>query len=158
MFSMKAVVEIAGRQLQIDLDAGQSIAIPLDPHGEQPSFFTDEPASAVPLKSGEFTGQVASGASCNAEYLRFAPHCHGTHTECIGHILEGGGRVQEMIYPGPVLALLVSLALEPGGTIERSHLEALLLPAIQNGCEAIVIRTLPNTDTNKSRNYNHQPA
>jgi kynurenine formamidase len=151
---MKAELNIRGRRLVVDFSAGHSIAIPLDPHGAQPSFFTDQPATATPLESGDFFGKVAGGGSCNAEVLSFTPHCHGTHTECMGHITHDAGVVQEMIYPGPVVALLVSLAGDPGQSINRDRVET----AVNLGCEALVIRTLPNNAEKCSRNYADQPA
>ena len=99
-----------GQALEVDFSRGQSIAIPLDPHGPQPSFFTDQPAGARPLRSGDYVGDVSQGGSCNAEVVELVPHCHGTHTECRGHVLAERLTVQECIYPQPGLAQLISLA------------------------------------------------
>ena len=70
--------------------AAIDLAIPLDFHGVQPRFFADAAASSAPLEAGSFNGEVRRGASCNCSIHTFAPHCHGTHTECVGHLTEDG--------------------------------------------------------------------
>ena len=70
--------------------AAMDLAIPLDFHGAQPRFFADAAASSAPLEAGSFNGEVRRGASCNCSIHTFAPHCHGTHTECVGHLTDDG--------------------------------------------------------------------
>lgn len=41
--------------------------------------------------------------------LTLAPHCNGTHTECVGHVTEDRVAVSECVPGGLVLALLVTL-------------------------------------------------
>jgi arylformamidase len=75
-----------GRHWRADVTAPADLAIVLEFDGAQPSFFVATPASSEPLRIGGFTGSVAQGASCNCAVHSLAPHCHGTHTECIGHV------------------------------------------------------------------------
>lgn len=161
--SPTARLDIAGRTMEFDLSAGVSIAIGLDPDGPQPKFFTDQPATAEPLRAGGFSGRVDDGASCNAGWVRFAPHCHGTHTEGPGHLLPGAEPVAAI--PRLLPARLVTVApVAPeesaetappgtaGGLIETHHLP--LDPAP----EALVIRTLPNPEGKRHRDYDADPA
>ena len=154
--SDSAIVEWRGQRLRVDFGRGRSIAIALDPHGAQPSFFTDKPASARPLEAGDYIGSVAQGGSCNAEVIQLAPHCHGTHTEGRGHLLAEPIAVQDSIYPGPALARLVSLEPRTGDSghpqIGLQSLRA-ALGSDDREVKALVIRTLPNDPGKQSRDY-----
>jgi arylformamidase len=101
--------EWAGRRLSADLSRPVSIAIPLDFDGPQAACFDAPPASARAFRAGDFIGDTRSGGSCNCEMLTLAPHCNGTHTECVGHVTEERVAVSERVPGGLVLALLVTL-------------------------------------------------
>jgi kynurenine formamidase len=92
--------EWAGRLLAADLSRPVSIAIPLDFEGPQAACFDAPPATSRPLRAG---------LSCNCELLTLAPHCNGTHTECVGHVTEDRVAVSECVQGGLLLALLVTL-------------------------------------------------
>ena len=142
-----------GRPLRIDFSAGSPIAIVLDPHGRQPSFYSVDRMHAEPLRNKSFVGDVRLGGSCNAELLHWAPHCHGTHTEGIGHILHDRRPVLETIDPSPVLARLVSV--EPdNGLIRAKQLRA---GRGLGDHSALILRTLPNPVDKQWRNYSEQP-
>lgn len=150
-------LDFGARRVRVDFSRPLPLAIPLDPHGRQPRFFTDEPARSEPMRSGDFTGSVRRGGSCNAEYVRLAPHGHGTHTEGIGHLLPSASPVLETVYPGPAGALLVSLrAGGANGTgLTAADLRAHLDIGWVDGIEALVIRTLPNEPSKAWRDYSH---
>lgn len=93
--------EWSGRQFAADLSKPLSIAIPLDFGGPQASCFDAPAASSRPLYPR---------LSCNCELLTLAPHCNGTHTECVGHLTSDRVAVSERVAGGLVLALLVTLA------------------------------------------------
>jgi len=149
-----------GCQLEVDLSRGTSIAIPLDPHGPQPSFFSDRPARATPLHHGDFIGDVRQGGSCNAEWIELAPHCHGTHTECRGHLSEERLTVQDVIDNRPTLALLVSLEPEKTDAGPRWALDRLeaAWPAGLPDVRALIVRTLPNDPQRRHRDYARDPG
>jgi kynurenine formamidase len=92
--------EWAGRQLSADLSMPVSIAIPLDFGGPQAACFDAPPAFSRPLHAG---------LGCNCELLTLAPHCNGTHTECVGHLTEDRVAVSECVPGGLVLALLLTV-------------------------------------------------
>jgi len=102
--------ELEGRRLRADFARPLSIAIPLDFGGRQPSCFDAPPATARPFQSGGFVGDTRAGGSCNCELLTLAPHCNGTHTECVGHVTDERVAVSDCLRGGLVFALLVSLA------------------------------------------------
>ncbi len=170
---MLGTFEINGRTIQVDFSLGESLAIPLDPHGRQPSFYAGEPASADPLRSGSYVGSVNDGGSCNAEMIRHAPHCHGTHTECIGHILPSADAVQDRIDNQPGLCRIISVqgtdpaqsneqytpGLECGDRlISSEEIRRLLGPGDIDDYHALIIRSLPNDDDKTRRDYSEQPG
>ncbi|MEM1411059.1 MAG: cyclase family protein [Pseudomonadota bacterium] len=161
---MIAHFELGGHRLHVNFAAGVPIAIPLDPHGPQPAYFIDEPASARPLRAGSYIGDVRLGGTCNAEVVQLVPHCHGTHTECRGHLTRERLIVQETIDDTPCLAQLVSVTPEnvseddyPRWT--RAALESALAPTLEAvlPLEALVLRTLPNNPGKRSVAYEHAP-
>ncbi len=153
-----AELDWRGQRLRIDLSAGRSIAIPLLPDGPQPAFFAPGPMTAHALELGGFTGDVQRGGSCNVKVLDWTPHCHGTHTECIGHILAEGLFVLDVIEQAPCLARLVSLRAEsPNSRISLAELQA-ALPSGLERYAALVIRTLPNAISKCSRDYSTEPV
>lgn len=101
--------EADGRALLADFSKPLSIAIPMDFTGPQPSCFGAPRAEARPLQSGDFVGDTRAGGSCNCEVLTLAPHCNGTHTECVGHVTNDRVAVSERLPGGVQLALLVTV-------------------------------------------------
>ena len=50
-------------------------------------LYDTEYAKSTPLNyNGLSKASVRDGGSCNADQITLIPHCHGTHTECVGHI------------------------------------------------------------------------
>lgn len=151
--------EHEGRRMLADLADPLPIAIPLDFGGPQPSFFDAPPAAAEPLRAGSFIGDTRAGGSCNCERLTLAPHCNGTHTECVGHVTDERVSVTDAVRGGLSLALLVSVRPvaatetaessdpEPGAS-DRLLTAAALVEARQRFAgfepQALVVRTLPN--------------
>jgi len=101
--------EVDGRGFRADLGSPISIAIPLDFAGPQPSCFEAPRADARPLRAGSFVGDTRAGGSCNCEILTLAPHCNGTHTECVGHVTDDRVAVSERVPGGLSLARLVTI-------------------------------------------------
>ena len=102
--------EAHGRSFRADLGSPVSIAIPLDFDGPQPSCFDAPRAEARPFRAGPFVGDTRPGGSCSCEILTLAPHCNGTHTECVGHVTDDRVAVSERVPGGLCLALLVTVA------------------------------------------------
>jgi arylformamidase len=89
--------------------------------------------------------------------LEWAPHCHGTHTECIGHILSEPVFVLDTIEQSPCLAKLISVVTKPGTSrVSLQQISAALVDGLEKYA-ALIIRTLPNLDSKLSRNYSTEP-
>ncbi len=102
--------EAHGRRFRADVGSPVSIAIPLDFTGAQPSCFDAPRAESRPFRAGQFVGDTRAGGSCNCEILTLAPHCNGTHTECVGHVTEDRVAVSECVAGGLCLARLVTVS------------------------------------------------
>ena len=102
--------EAGGRRFWVNFARPVSIAIPLDFRGPQPACFGAPPAESRPLRAGGFVGDTRAGGSCNCELVTLAPHCNGTHTECVGHVTDERIAVSERLPGGVALALVVSIA------------------------------------------------
>ena len=157
-----------GRRWQADLSSPVDLAIPLRFPGPQPRFFADQPAYAEPLRAGSYIGAVASGASCNCGVYTLAPHCHGTHTECVGHLTEDATPVADLTPVAPALALLVTVHPEPLGAAPRELPDrheatdpvvsrVLIATAAARWARdpwtALVVRTQPNDPAKRERIY-----
>jgi len=160
--------EHGDRRLVADLADPLPIAIPLDFGGPQPAFFGAPRASARPLRRGGFVGDTRAGGSCNCEEVSLAPHCNGTHTECVGHVTDERVSVTEAVRGGMSLALLVSVdpvrASDTGESTDprpepddRVVTAAALSVAIETHLPlaplSVVVRTLPNRADRFSHAY-----
>jgi kynurenine formamidase len=118
------------------------------------------PPEIEPHREGDFVGAVRAGASTNFNTIRFNPHAHGTHTECLGHITEEFHSVNNL-FPLPFLpAVLVSVRPEKRGEDHcltafqlQEAVKALNEPPFYP--KTLLLRTLPNDAGKKSRQYSH---
>lgn len=154
---MIATLEIAGVTRHADLSAGTSLAIPVRDGGGHPRFFVDEPVSFRPLCAGSFSGRVQAGGSCNADQISFVPHCHGTHTEGVGHITADRQAVQDHMPEGMLTAALVSVRTEPAAKTAGNPVVAASELNWPSGTEALIVRTLPNHPDKCVRDYSRAP-
>jgi len=157
-----------GRRWRAEASAPVDLAITLQFPGPQPRFCAVEPACAKPLRAGGFTGAVTSGASCNCGVYTLSPHCHGTHTECVGHVTDNAAALAGLTPVPPALAVLVSIspesvgrvAVEPVGrhsatdpVVTRALLAGAAARWVRDPWTALVVRTLPNDPGKRYRQY-----
>ena len=148
----------------------RSIARRLDFHGAQSNYFGVEAASAEPMRGGDFVGDTEQGGSCNADVSTMNPHCHGTHTEGVGHVVSAPRNVYDVLPLQPIDALLVTLpdvravdtcdrcpecTRENDRILTHAALESAVRPAVLSEYEALIVRTLPNDDSKQYRHYTH---
>lgn len=136
-----------------------SLAIPLAFDQEQPAFFAAPRAASTPLRSGDFVGDIAQGGSCRCVTHTLTPHCNGTHTETIGHIVAESVSVDSIAPLAPQMAALLTVTAEPAeGSSERAvpppqpHDRWITAAALERAaaalpladCTALIVRTQPN--------------
>ncbi len=86
---MKITFSHQSKEFEVDMSRGHDISRPvhfLSGPESDPAFVPQ--ASRKPFSSGDFVGAVERGGPCNVDRLDWIPHCHGTHTETVAHILK----------------------------------------------------------------------
>jgi len=162
---MKAEVEIGNKKYTVDFSKGIDISIPLNFNGEQPNTYDVEKANSKPYQDGQFIGDTRKGGPCNFETYSFTPHCNGTHTECIGHITDERISILSSLKEEMIPSNLISVT--PKSTnenyipdlntedlvITKEDLELQLKDINSEFLKGLIIRTLPNSETKKDRDY-----
>jgi len=168
---VKLALEIDGMRFQVDLTHPHCVAIPLAFGGVQPRFFGAPSATSRPLEGDGFIGDTRQGGSCNVSSLALVPHCNGTHTESVGHILNDEVSVHAALPSGLMMATLVTVTPDGDETRDRSgpdrqpvdrpisgeQLEIALTETAQVPLEALLIRTLPNHEEKCGWDYAGPP-
>jgi len=150
-----ATVKYRSSSYKIDLSKPIDISIPL--HASKTNvnaWYLGEP-KIEPVKFGGWVGSVAQGADVNFNNIWFNPHAHGTHTECVGHITKAFHSINKNLKQFFFLAEVVTVApekLEDDFVISKKQIQAALGNKKR---DAIVIRTLPNTNEKLSRQYSN---
>jgi kynurenine formamidase len=149
---------------EIDLSKPLDISIPLSNIDENPIAWYIEKPVIEPVKFGDWIGKVSEGSSTNFNNIFFNPHGHGTHTECLGHITREFYSINQCLKQFFFTAKLISINPEKINNdlvITKEQIEMLLVTSSEVekshnksfNPEAIVIRTLPNLESKKHKNY-----
>jgi len=168
---MKAEVEIGNKKYTVDFSKGMDISISLNFNGEQPNTYGVEKATSRPYQDGQFIGDTRKGGPCNFETYSFTPHCNGTHTECIGHITNERIDILAALNDEMIPSILISITPKPTAenytptlniedlVITKEDLELHLKDVNSEFLRGLIIRTLPNSESKKSRDYmKEEPA
>ncbi len=152
---MKAIIKHNKKEYEINLAKPLDISMTLRGDASNVNAWYLEHPHIGPHIEGDFVGSVEKGASTNFNDIWFNPHAHGTHTECVGHITREFASINDSLNRFFFFAQLATLA--PG---KMGDDFVITKKQLQNAIgtrkiEALVIRTLPNTETKKSRQYAH---
>lgn len=104
---MDWIVVIDGVRYRIDSADARSLARGVDFTSMGWNPFRVPCPSREPLRLGGFLGDTRRGGSCNVPVVQFIPHCHGTHTESISHVVDEPIAVHEILPAGLIPALLI---------------------------------------------------
>ncbi len=109
------------------------------------------------------------GGSCNVNELTIIPHCNGTHTESVAHIVDEPVAVykalKQSLFPVALVSIKPNLAKDVSEkylpefdadnlVITKTQLENSLADYSEQQLEGLVIRTLPNSTSKKTTTYN----
>ncbi|MBP9793766.1 MAG: cyclase family protein [Flavobacterium sp.] len=145
---MKATIH----NLIFDLSKPIDISIPLSNSEKNPIAWYIEKPIIEPVRFGDWVGKVSEGSSTNFNNIFFNPHGHGTHTECLGHITNDFYSINQCLKQFFFMAELISVVPKKNGedlVIDKDCFASLGMT------EALIIRTLPNSQDKKSKNYSH---
>ena len=157
-----------GQLYTIDSSRGIDLSVKNLFDGKNPVFFGANQPSILPVQSSEFIGDVKQGGTCNVFSASVDIHCTGTHTECIGHVKDSNIQVPDVCPSGFIFSQLISVSPEAADrTNDSYHIELstdliitkhILEEKIAESHKALILRTLPNMESKKSRNYDKHPA
>ena len=148
-----------------------SIAIPLDFDGPQPNHFGARRGKRETLELDGCIGRTQRGGSCNVDVLRLTPHCNGTHTETVSHIVDEDIWIGNTAIEPFAVAVLVSVPLISAACTEETYqprLDAtdsvITGASLREACasvplsrpNALIIRTLPNEEAKQVRAYSRE--
>lgn len=150
---MRFAFDTGGRHYSFDTARGISLAIPLRFDAAQPSFFAAPAATAAAFETGGFVGDTRRGGSCNVGAYQLVPHCNGTHTECIAHVVDDAPPLPEHLKPGLLAATLVTIAPRHGVVDAAVMKMALQHHPLREFHQALILRTLPNGKDKLTRDY-----
>jgi len=160
-------LEFAGHLYRWDMSAKtHGIAITQNFSVQQPNHFGAKPAQKSTMQAGGFIGDTEQGGACNVNEIRLNPHCNGTHTETVSHVLNQLIAPHEVIDGQILLAAVITVqagsisakdsynpALEEDDQVINGEQLREKLKKIPDHVQALVIRTLPNTNAKKNRVY-----
>lgn len=138
-----------------DLTQAIDISLPIQEGTSNPNCYFAEPPKFETIRAEGFVGSVALGGSCNYQKITLTPHGNGTHTECYGHISADKVNINELLKNFFALAQLISIEPKQVGEDKIIFWEDVFAKIdTQKPLEALIIRTLPNDYSKKTRNYN----
>ncbi|MEL7537278.1 MAG: cyclase family protein [Pseudomonadota bacterium] len=130
-------LQLRERWYRVDVAAAVDLALPLEHEQSAPAFFGADAARADVFVSSDFVGDTRSGGSCNVRSWRITPHCNGTHTESVGHIVDDSVPIGPRLPSQPIPATLVSVAANSHKEIDA----AAVAPFVAAALPALVLRT-----------------
>ncbi len=161
-------VQISNHSYKINVNKLIDISIPLIFNGAQPNVYGVEKATAKACEAESLVGDTRRGGSCNFEEYKFIPHCNGTHTECVGHITHQRISIHDSLKDSFIPATLVTVQPENASEAEDTYsvkfgnedklitkkmLENALKNTNENFLQGLIIRTLPNDESKRTRTY-----
>ncbi|TXK75962.1 cyclase family protein [Mesonia sp. K4-1] len=152
---MRAKVQIDHKEFTVNLNLPIDISLTLSAEKNNPSAWYVDAPKIQPVKDGDWVAKVSEGASVNFNNIYFNPHAHGTHTECVGHISEEFYSINDCLKQFFFTAKIITLTPEALGedlVFSKRQIEQKFR---QGEAQAIIIRTHPNSEAKKNRQYSH---
>ena len=154
---MKISYEHHGRWWQADLNCPLDISLVMSEKG--PLAWYVAPPQFKPVLENGFVGSIELGGKVNFYNIQFNPHGNGTHTETLGHIDPDRFPIAE--WKGPYFTHALLISVQPK-MISIEQVEDLVIDWDQlreqveeHRPSALIIRTIPNSQDKKERNYSN---
>lgn len=148
---MTADIYIADQSYRVNLNNGVDLSIGFDPR-RGPLAWGVSLMRVEPVRHAEWVGLVREGAAVNFCDMWINPHGQGTHTECVGHVAREHDSVQKYLTRFWFPAYLHTADVVDGFV----DLSELRMPDNEWGYQALLVRTRPNKQDKRTRNYSGQ--
>ena len=166
---MKVEIQYNGNTYEINSNNGIDISIPVEFNEDKnPKFYDTTTPKKNYYKSNEIEYDVDKGAGCSVPLITMNIHCSGTHTETASHVIKNAPLISDLENLNFIPAQLISINPELSSN-EKYHVninendrvitKKQLIESLKNEnqfLDAIIIRTLPNNENKKTRNYNFE--
>jgi len=143
------------RNFRANLAIPLDISLPLKEGSNNPNCYWAEPVKFETISAANFIGSIKAGGNVNYQKLTFAPHGNGTHTECYGHLsADESATINKSLRQFHFVAELISVTpekLDNGDSVIGLHQVKEKIKHAK--AEALIIRTLPNSDSKKTQQY-----
>lgn len=144
----------------IDTSNFYDASIGLSDTKENPrAWYVDFPV-IEPVRNGDFVGSIEEGYSVNFRNIFFNPHGHGTHIECLGHVTKEVYSINQLFHSFFLTARLITI--EPTSIYNEEFRQTdtvitvnQLSEYLTEETECLMIRTHPNSEEKKHRNYSN---
>lgn len=159
---MKISINVEGKNYFADLTAPIDISITTNADCSSVAWFVEN-MKVEPVINDRFVGSVKKGGDVNFRNLLLNPHGNCTHTESVGHISKELYSVHNILDRFHFLAQLITISPTELGKDTSKWMkkgDAVITLAdikglISEKAEALVIRTTPNSDQKRTKNYNN---
>jgi len=151
---MKTIIHYHNKNYIINLNAGVDISLSIQQAKDAASAWYCSPPDISPVMTEHFVGSVQKGGAVNFNNIAFNPHGNGTHTECVGHISKEFYSINQLLKRSFFLAQLITIEpkkIAEDQIITLAQLQTEFRPA--SNIEALVLRTLPNLESKRKRQY-----
>ncbi len=143
------------KKYKTDLFRPFDISLPLNEGANNPNCYWADPVKFETIAMENFIGSVRAGGSVNYQKLTLTPHGNGTHTECYGHVsADETATINKCLTSFHFVAEVISVSPEKLSNGDDLVTLRTLKEKIKHpNAEAVVLRTLPNTDLKKTQQY-----
>ncbi|RMG77372.1 MAG: cyclase family protein, partial [Bacteroidetes bacterium] len=142
-------IHIKNQVFRADLSQPADISIPIQNKKGVTAWHVPHP-KIEPVVADNFIGEIAKGASVNFRNILFNPHGNGTHTECAAHITDIDQNVLDFLPKTLFIAELITVKPQP---VKNDRVIFPVSKSFNPATEALIVRTLPNTEEKLSKNY-----
>ncbi|EAS20309.1 putative N-formylkynurenine (aryl-) formamidase [Flavobacteria bacterium BBFL7] len=149
---MHTTIQLENENISIDLSQPIDISLAVRDNAGVGAWYINQP-DITHVEVDGYVGKVSLGGSTNFNNIHFNPHSHGTHTECIGHITKEFHSVNKALEKTFFKAQLFSVT--PTMMGDDQQISPRHFADLQSGIEAVIIRTLPNLEEKKAKNYSN---
>ncbi len=138
-----------------DTEKGIDISIPIKNGSSNPRCFNSPKPKFNPFITQDFVGSVAEGGPVNFFKVEMYPHGHGTHTECVGHILPHPIYITDVLTASMFIARLISVYPQALNSQDQVISVDFTDDLVKGAYQALIVRTYPNQKNKKTMNYSN---